>query len=200
MSDKLIVCLFGFGLCVWQCCRVVLYSVISIVNAPHTHGIVPMFQPEETAGSFFMFPAHKAMTTSIQMFHRGQNTQSSHCCGLFGFNWIGFWKILMCLRHVLCKMSFSSCTGEGGIDFSPTLIWKGTISQKRGFSMLQNLYVLKWWIYILQYDYFFISQLETYFLLLKRIMLYLINATVFSVVLFYILHYNFISQLQLYFL
>ncbi len=184
MSDKLIVCLFGFGLCVWQCCRVVLYSVISIVNAPHTHGIVPMFQPEETAGSFFMFPAHKAVITSIQTFNQGQNTQSSHCCGLFGFNWIGFWKILMCLRHVLCKMSFSSCTGEGGIDFSPTLIWKGTISQKRGFSMLQNLYVLKWWIYILQYDSFFISQLETYFLLLKRIMLYLINATVFSVVLF----------------
>lgn len=77
MSDKLhCVCLFGFGLCVWQCCSVVLYSVISIVNAPHTHGIVPMFQPEETAGSFFMFPAHKAATTSIQTLHQWQNTQS----------------------------------------------------------------------------------------------------------------------------
>lgn len=76
MSDKLYcVCLFGFGLCVWQCCGVALYSVISIVNAPHTHVIVPVLQPEETAGSFFMFPAHKATTTSIQMLHQGQNTQ-----------------------------------------------------------------------------------------------------------------------------
>ncbi len=32
-----------------------------------------MFQPEETAGSFFMFPAHKAVITSIQMFNQGQN-------------------------------------------------------------------------------------------------------------------------------
>lgn len=73
----------------------------------------------------------------------------SRCCGLFGVWRIGLSYILVCLHHVLCKTSFSACTGEGGDshvlsrnDISVTLIFKG-----------QKLYLLQLSYYILQNEF-----------------------------------------------
>lgn len=122
----------------WLVCLAVLYSVISIVNAPHTHALFQCFSLKKLQVLSSCFQLTKQQQPVFKCCTRDKTLSPSLCCGLFGFYRIGFWKIFMCLHHVLCKTSFSLCTSERGdvlshIDFLPLWYVGIHITKKEDF-------------------------------------------------------------------